>query len=217
MSGQIQIGAPGGSTGSIASQSILFNGGNFSIRRDGDITYSGIMSGSGSFQAYGSGTLTLTGNSTRSGNNFFGGTRIIRPTHGNALGTGNVTIKDGGSLVLSGGITASSGQLNLEGTGATGINGALFSEAGDNVYGGSVRLFTTANVEIGVDSGSTLTINGGISESGGARSLAKSDDGTLTLAGSSTFSGGTTVSQGILKLTNGSALGTGQKAMPEPH
>ena len=28
-SGQIQIGAPGGSTGSIASQSILFNGGNF--------------------------------------------------------------------------------------------------------------------------------------------------------------------------------------------
>ena len=112
-SGQIQIRAPGGSTGSIASQSILFNGGNFSIRRDGDITYSGIMSGSGSFQAYGSGTLTLTGNSsTRSGNNFFGGTRIIRPTHGNALGTGQVTIKDGGSLVLSGGITASSGQLN---------------------------------------------------------------------------------------------------------
>ncbi|MDA9689581.1 YDG domain-containing protein, partial [Betaproteobacteria bacterium] len=208
-SGQIQIGAPGGSTGSIASQSILFNGGNFSIRRDGDITYSGIMSGSGSFQAYGSGTLTLTGNSTRSGNNFFGGTRIIKPTHGNALGTGNVTIKDGGSLVLSGGITTSSGQLSLEGAGATGTNGALFSEAGDNVYGGSVRLVTTANVEIGVDSGSTLTINGGISESGGARSLTKSDDGTLTLAGSSTFSGGTTVSQGTLKLTNGSALGTG--------
>ena len=163
-SGQIQIGAPGGSTGSIASQSILFNGGNFAIRRDGDITYSGIMSGSGSFQAYGSGTLTLTGNSTRSGNNFFGGTRTIKLTHGNALGTGQVTIKDGGSLVLSGGITASSGQLNLEGTGATGINGALFSEAGDNVYGDSVRLVTTANVEIGVDSGSTLTINGGISE-----------------------------------------------------
>ena len=60
-----------------------------------------------------------------------------------------------------------------------------------------------------LDSGSTLTINGGISESGGARSLTKSDDGTLTLAGSSTFSGGTTVSQGTLKLTNGSALGTG--------
>ena len=65
-------------------------------------------------------------------------------------------------------------------------------------------MVTTANVEIGVDSGSTLTINGGISESG-ARSLTKSDDGTLTLAGSSTFSGGTTVSQGTLKLTNGSA------------
>ena len=63
-SGQIQIVAPGGKTGSIASQSILFNGGNFSIRRDGDITYSGIMSGSGSFQTYGS--VTLTGNSTRS-------------------------------------------------------------------------------------------------------------------------------------------------------
>ena len=73
-------------------------------------------------------------------NNFFGGTRTIKLTHGNALGTGQVTIKDGGSLVLSGGITTSSGQLNLEGTGATGINEPLFSEAGDNVYGGSVRL-----------------------------------------------------------------------------
>ena len=62
-------------------------------------------------------------------------------------------------------------------------------------------------VEIGVDSGSTLTINGGISESGGARKRNRMM--AHLLGGSSTFSGGTTVSQGTLKLTNGSALGTG--------
>ena len=36
-SGELAIGTSGGSTGSIASQSILFNGGNFYIRRNGDL------------------------------------------------------------------------------------------------------------------------------------------------------------------------------------
>ena len=42
---------------------------------------------------------------------------------------------DANSLVLSGGITTS---FSMRGTGATGINGDLFSEAGDNVLGGGV-------------------------------------------------------------------------------
>ena len=88
-SGELAIGTSGGSTGSIASQSILFNGGNFIFQRNGDLTYSGILSGSrGSFGIMVNleRLLLLETVHVRSGNSFFGGSKIIKLTHGNALG-----------------------------------------------------------------------------------------------------------------------------------
>ncbi|MFO1528312.1 MAG: autotransporter-associated beta strand repeat-containing protein [Kiritimatiellia bacterium] len=57
--------------------------------------------------------------------------------------------------------------------------------------------------------GSTvMSIGGAIGESGGARSLTKTGNGTLTLGGVSTFTGGTTVNGGEVILANGAAGGT---------
>ena len=60
----------------------------------------------------------------------------------------------------------------------------------------------TINVE---NSSTTLTLSGEIDGDG---ALIKSGDGTLVLAGSSSYTGLTTVSSGKLRITNGSALGS---------
>ena len=54
-----------------------------------------------------------------------------------------------------------------------------------------------------------LTISSVISENGGQRNITKSGAGRLTLSGTNTFTGGVTVSAGILEVTNNSSLGTG--------
>jgi len=54
-----------------------------------------------------------------------------------------------------------------------------------------------------------LTISGAISETGGARSLTKSGNGVLGLAGSNSYSGGTTVNGGTINDIRASSFGTG--------
>ena len=54
-----------------------------------------------------------------------------------------------------------------------------------------------------------LTITSIISQSGGTRSINKTGAGRLTLGGANTFSGGVTVTTGILEATVNGALGTG--------
>src|SRR5262249_26869088 len=60
---------------------------------------------------------------------------------------------------------------------------------------------TLASVSVGA--GSTLTVSGGITGTG----LSKSGAGTLKLTGFNTYTGGTTVSAGILWVTTTQALG----------
>ena len=58
------------------------------------------------------------------------------------------------------------------------------------------------------DNNGTTTFSGSIADGTSTLALSKSGFGTLTLAGSNTYSGGTTVAQGILALTTAAALGT---------
>ena len=54
-----------------------------------------------------------------------------------------------------------------------------------------------------------LTLSGVISESGGARSLVKNGNGTLTLSGANIFSGGLVLNAGTISVNSTAALGTG--------
>ena len=82
-----------------------------------------------------------------------------------------------------------------------------------SVSGGSqtiavpVALFD--NVSVSAASGASLTVSGAVGDGGAGKSLTISGAGTLILAGSNTYSGGTTLSAGQLNLNNASALGTG--------
>ncbi|WP_396274878.1 beta strand repeat-containing protein, partial [Hyphomonas sp.] len=59
------------------------------------------------------------------------------------------------------------------------------------------------------DAATTLTVSGAVSETGGVRTLAKAGAGTLVLSGANSYGGLTTVSAGVLRAANNSALGTG--------
>ena len=100
-------------------------------------------------------------------------------------------------LVLNGGDTGETlGQLRLEGganwSGAVTLAGAI-TGAGDFSIGGN----TTAG-----------TISGNISESGGSQALSKGGSGTITLSGTNSHTGLTTVTGGNLIAATNSALGT---------
>ena len=62
------------------------------------------------------------------------------------------------------------------------------------------------NLNVTAAGGTSLTISGAISQSGGSHALTLSGSGSVTLSGTDTYTGGTTVSGGTLILTNSSAI-----------
>ena len=159
-----------------------------------NIELAGVISGSGSLgvasDVSGRG-LTLSGSNT-----FTGGVEIFsasdsRPVvqiaNSSALGTGTLTITANTGVPASG-----SEQL------AAGANGLTIANPVAFVNGSTLGIDT---------SGYSLTMSGVLSGTGGA--LRKSGNGTLTLTGDNSYSGGTTVSAGTLLVNSASALGLG--------
>jgi autotransporter-associated beta strand protein len=148
-----------------------------------NLAYAGAISGTGSLEKLASGTLALSGPSTYTG--------VTR------LGTGVVEVAaadDGTTGPLGAG-----GTISFEG-------GTLrYSAANTRDYSG--RFSTAASQFYSVDTaGQTVTWASSLSSVNG--SLTKLGSGTLTLTAANSFSGGTTVSAGTLRLENSSALGT---------
>ncbi|MCS7305487.1 MAG: autotransporter-associated beta strand repeat-containing protein, partial [Thermoguttaceae bacterium] len=132
---------------------------------------------------------------------------ILDIKHGNALGatSAGTTVSDVATLQLSpsGAITVPE-PITIAGTGVSvgGTNvGALYNLQGSNTWSGPITM--SANTSIGAASGTQLTITGAIGQTGGARSLTKVGDGTLVLSAANTYTGGTTVTAGTLKLSGG--------------
>ena len=72
----------------------------------------------------------------------------------------------------------------------------------------TLTLLLAASGEINAGTGG-LTITAAINETGGARSINKTGANRLTLSGANNYTGGTTLTAGILEVVNNSALGTG--------
>lgn len=104
-------------------------------------------------------------------------------------------------LVLYGGNTGESlGQLRIEGSATW---------AGNITLAGPIT--GTGDGHIGAASGSG-TISGNIGETGGAHGLVKDGDGAIVLTGSNTYTGPTSVNDGILLLNNPGSLAAASAA-----
>jgi len=133
------------------------------------------------------GSVTVLTTNTYTGPTILAGGVLTTPilaNSGSASGLGAATA-DPGNLIFNGGTLAYSGASAGTDHGLTLTNG-----------GGTVDVISST----------TLTWNGTVTGNG---SLALVDSGTLTLAVANNYSGGTTISNGILKLNNANAAGYG--------
>ena len=122
----------------------------------------------------------------------------------------DVTTLDGGTLRYAGGTGSTARQLTITANGgsydASGSGPVTFSSTGAVIYTGSGNRSLTLT---GTNTGSN-TLAAPIADNGAdVVSLAKTGAGAWVLTGSSSYSGGTTVNNGTLKIGNANALGTG--------
>ncbi|GAB1488057.1 hypothetical protein MASR2M8_05000 [Opitutaceae bacterium] len=190
---------------------------------------------SGGYIKTGDGTLIVSANdaSTYAGTTTInGGVLNVRGNlalgQGNSSAYGSRTEVNAGALELQNNVNIAGEYLQL---GSTGIGGAggLRSVSGDNVWSGSIAL--DGNSRINTDSGSTLlldgvtlsmdtfglTVGGGgnttiskdiSSDIGSSSALIKDGTGTLFLSGNSTYRGETQITNGIVNIASGDALGS---------
>ncbi|EDB2834558.1 autotransporter outer membrane beta-barrel domain-containing protein [Salmonella enterica] len=183
------------------------------LNTGGDFTNN--ISGSGQVVKSGDETLTLSGSNTYTGGTIISGGTLVA-TNVEALGTGDVT--DNAVLELNTGgtfdnVISGSGQVVKSGDDALTLSGSNTYTGGTTISGGTL---VATNVEAlgsgDVTDDATLELNTGgdfANNIGGTGSVVKSGDKTLTLSGTNSYTGGTTISGGTLVATNVDALGTG--------
>ncbi|EAA2394168.1 AIDA autotransporter-like protein ShdA, partial [Salmonella enterica subsp. enterica] len=160
-------------------------------------------------------TLTLSGiNSYTGGTTISGGTLVA--SNVDALGSGDVT--DNATLELNTGgdfdnAIGGTGSVVKSGDKTLTLSGANSYTGGTTISGGTL---VASNVEAlgsgDVTDNATLELNTGgdfANNIGGTGSVVKSGDKTLTLSGTNSYTGGTTISGGTLVANNVEALGTG--------
>ncbi|PZM25946.1 AIDA autotransporter-like protein ShdA [Salmonella enterica subsp. enterica serovar Derby] len=163
----------------------------------------------------GAGTLILNAENT-----YTGGTTISDGTlianNVEALGTGNVTDNATLELNTGGDFTnniSGSGQVVKSGDGALTLSGANSYTGGTTISGGTLVASNVEALGTGyITDNATLELNAGgdfANNIGGTGSVVKSGDKTLTLSGTNSYTGGTTISGGTLVATNLEALGSG--------
>ena len=174
----ITITNPG--VGYIGTPTLSFFGGGGTVTQSGSLTTA--ANTSGGLAKVGSGTLTLSAANTYSGNTLISsGTLAL----GSGLALQDSTLDTSGSGVLSFGSQSAATFAGLINSGSLALN-----------YSGGGAALAVGNNNV------STTYSGAMSGSG---SLIKIGTGTLTLNGSSSFSGGTTISTGTLQLGDGSS------------
>ncbi|MHA6718118.1 autotransporter-associated beta strand repeat-containing protein [Sphingomonas sp. RS6] len=178
--------------------------GTVEFAQGADGTYAGAMSGSGALVKTGAGTLTLTG-----ANSYTGGTTVEAGTlvgdtsslKGAVANSGTVEFAQGADGTYSGAMSGS-GALVKTGSGTLTLTGANSYTGGTTVEAGTLVGDTSSLQGAVVNNGTVQfaqasdgTYSGAMSGTG---SLFKTGEGTLTLTGANSYTGGTTVAAGRL-------------------
>ncbi|EIF1013120.1 autotransporter outer membrane beta-barrel domain-containing protein [Salmonella enterica] len=163
----------------------------------------------------GDGTLILSNTGNDYGDTEIDG-GILAAKDAASLGTGDVTITESATLALSQGTLDN----NVTGGGQivkTGNDELIVT--GDNTYsGGTTITGGTLTADYADSLGTGVIANSGVLQVGegelentlsGTGALVKTGTGELTLSGDNTYSGGTTIDDGVLIATNVNALGGG--------
>ncbi|MEZ5384027.1 MAG: autotransporter-associated beta strand repeat-containing protein [Prosthecobacter sp.] len=211
--GILQVGN-GSTTGTLGSGSVI-NDASLILNRSDSFTFNNMMSGAGSLTKAGDGTVTISNNA----NTYSGGTVVasgtLRIGASNSLGaaSGTVTLGSAGggsaSLVsyLSG-WTYAQDIVVAAGSGGTLTLGHSSSANFSSRFTGDVELNDVLVVDSVAPDGFAMRLEGVISGTG---TLTKTGVGITRLENASTYTGGTTLSEGTLIVINpgGSATGSG--------
>jgi len=208
-------------------QGNIVNNSSVIFTQTSDGTYSGAMSGTGSLEKQGAAKLTLNGVNTYSG-----GTTVTAGTlegttdsvQGNIISSGAVIFSQATNGTYSG-ILSGAGSLEKLGSGKVSLSGSNTHTGGTTVTAGTLE-GSTSSLPGDITNNSALIFNQSVDGTfagviSGSGSLEKLGSGKVSLTGSNTYSGGTTVTSGTLEgdttslpgnITNNSALAFNQSS-----
>lgn len=167
-------------TGSTANLGgVIANNGGVIFNQSADSTFSQVISGNGTLVKQGAGNLTLPAGNSYSGATTITAGSIILSGSSSALGTGSSVALNGGNLTV------------VSGAGSKSI-ATLSGNSGSSVLALNDNLLT-------VTQNGDATYQGTITGTGAQ--LTKLGNFNLTLSGSNTYTGTTTISAGILTLS----------------
>lgn len=198
-SGGIRVLASGGNA-TISAPLTTGAGQTWDVDPTGSLTVSGNTTFTGAVNKTNTGPLTLSGTNSGAGAiTLTAGTLNINSA--TALGNGIFTVGAGTT------INTPSGAIALSNNNVQNWNGDYtFTGANDlNLGFGTVTLGNSLIVSTAAN---TLTVGGIIGDGGNNRGLMKAGAGTLVLNGANTYTGPTAIANGILRITNATALGT---------
>jgi len=188
--GTLQIGA-GGPTGGFGTYTgtITLNG-TLSYDLSGTVTLANRINSTGTLQQIGTGVLNIDHNDSLSFTNVLNGTLQLGVS--GALGNSTVDV-------------ASPGVLDVNGKSPT-FNVLVGNGTIDDVSAGGTSTVTIGNAGVTI---ANDTFSGTIQDTTGVVSLVQAGSGTVFLSGTSSYTGGTTINAGAIKISSNSALGTG--------
>ncbi|MEO6847145.1 MAG: autotransporter-associated beta strand repeat-containing protein [Chthoniobacterales bacterium] len=185
--GTLQLG-DGIFQGSLADRNKITDNATLAFDLPNDTTFSNVISGTGAVVQQNPNELTLSGSNTyKGGTTVNSGTLVLGNTRALGATTGSLTV-NGGTLDLN---AKSVSVGTLAGT----MRGAILND------GTRAATLTTTNAS---DATFASAITNGVS----AVALTKKGAGALTLTGTNTYSGKTTISAGTLQLGNGGTTGS---------